>query len=100
MILRANVAIRGYFSNMALSRLRSLNENLTTRKGEAILSQAMILSLLPNDFLKRDSELNDYAIEGNVYLRNGKLVCLIFPIDLVLHKHIRISKWRLAKEHS
>lgn len=98
-IVKQNVSIRGYLSDIASHKLFMKGTFLTKTKKEVVLNNATILFIKKELFTKRKGivkELDHNEIAGNVYFQKDYAVCLIFPIDLVFQKHVKISKWRFT----
>ena len=98
-ILNKNILIRGFLSNVASDRLHTKGTYLTKRKSDVMLHNTMILAIKKDLFVMREGkvkELKNFIIEGNTYMTESYIFCLLFPIDLILHNHISISKWKFA----
>jgi hypothetical protein len=104
--VRADVQVTGsFFSNVALNRLHhqlGIEVELLPDK-KVIERDALILGVKPESYVGRRNvvpELDRLEIEGNVYMGQRHMYCLVFPIDLVRQNHIRIHKWKFVRRHN
>ena len=96
-IVNKDLNIIIYISDLAAHRLFKKGIYLTKKNKKVILHNATVLKIKSSLFTARNDtvpELKNNEINGNVYIKNNFLYCLLFPIDLIVHKHISVKKWK------
>jgi len=96
-ILKQNISVLMYISDVGANRLLQKDIYLTKKNNNTILNNADILKIETNSFVVRQTlvkELSFYGIEGSIYIDDKYMYGLLFPIDLIIKKHILVKKWK------